>query len=224
MPAFLFRKNVVYTPSNMNKEQAAILTEIKKQVLDIARKNDWLDLMHFHITKVPKCAEKILALERFKNADKFIVLAGAWLHDIASVSVPFEKYKNDNKFSHSVHDEHHLKGSEIAKDILKDLMPEDSTGQICQCVLRHRNNKEYLVRTDEELVVAIADSMSHFHSVCYLVPHFFFPDDSLEQMVGCSLRKLENDWRDVSIVPEVAELCRKEYEVFKNSLSSYLEG
>jgi hypothetical protein len=200
----------------MKEREEAILGMIESTVHSTAKYNGWEDFYNYHIKVVVECTEKIfdLNLPQFVGADRFTTIAGAWLHDIALVNVP----------ECNTHGTHHTKGYKAAKDILlKHDVDIEKAEIIAQCVLRHRNTEEYPAVTKEQKIIAAADSMSHFKSIVYFTYHFYNPGKSLADMVEYSLGKLERDWQDISIIPEIAESCRGEYEVLKRLFESYLK-
>lgn len=106
---------------------------------------------YYHIEAVVKNAE--LLAERY-GADKEIVAIAAWLHDIASVT------------DYSLYEEHHIRGAEIAEDILMLLgYDNDKTALVRECIKNHRGSVSGRPSTKEEICVADADAVSHFDSV-----------------------------------------------------------
>lgn len=200
----------------MNKEE--LLEYIKSLVKEKSLENGWDEAYRNHISIVPKMAEDLLDIPRFSTADKYTVLIGAWLHDFAKMNCNLGESRKEGTLK--IHKVHHIEGYNLAKEVLKDKLPEDEIEKIAQCVLRHRNREDYPAMTDEQMLVAAADSMSHFKSVVYLIYHYYYPNAEVDEMVRNTLAKMERDWRDVSLVPEAAEMCRKEYEVIKSMLES----
>ncbi len=200
----------------MTEKEKDVIGALKDLMYKTAKKNGWEDFYNYHIRIVPECAKIILDLNcpHLKEADEFIVMAGAWLHDIALANEPR---------CGTILQDHHIKGYEIAKmEMLRFGINEEKTEIIAQCVLRHRNNEEYPATTSEQKVIAAADSMSHLKSIVHLTLCYYDRKSTLAEIINYGLEKLERDWRDILMIPEVAELCRKEYEVLKSLYSSYL--
>ncbi len=200
----------------MNKEE--LLEYIKSLVEETSLRNGWDEAYRNHISIVPKMAEELLDIPRFANADKFTVLMGAWLHDFAKMNCNLGENRKEGVLE--IHKVHHIEGYKLAKEVLSGKLPEEEVEKIAQCVLRHRNREDYPATTDEEMLVAAADSMSHFKSIVYLLYYYYYPNSQISEMVTHQLGKVERDWRDVSLIPEAAEMCRKEYEVIKSMLES----
>lgn len=98
---------------------------------------------------------KLLA-EKY-GADKQVVMAAAWLHDIASV-IDKNYYKD-----------HHIYGAKMAEDILKEInFPNEKINLVKKCILNHRASVLNEKTTKEELCVADADAISHFDNVLSL--------------------------------------------------------
>ncbi len=200
----------------MNKEE--LLEYIKSLVKETSLKNGWEEAYNNHISIVPRLAEDLLVIPRFASVDRHTVLLGAWLHDFAKMNCNLGESRKEGVLN--IHKTHHIDGYELAKVVLKDKLSEEEIEKIAQCVLRHRNREDYPAITDEEMLVAAADSMSHFKSIVYLIYHYYYPHAEVNEMVTNTLAKMERDWRDVSLIPEAAEMCRKEYEVIKSMLES----
>lgn len=106
---------------------------------------------YYHIEAVVKNAE--LLAKRY-GADEEIAVIAAWLHDIASVT------------DHSLYEEHHIHGAEIAGDILGRLgYDSDKIIRVQNCIKNHRGSVCGRPAAKEEICVADADAVSHFDNV-----------------------------------------------------------
>lgn len=106
---------------------------------------------YYHIEAVVKNAE--LLADQY-GANKEIVIIGAWLHDIASIT------------DYSLYEMHHIFGAEIAEKILKKFnYDKDRINLVKKCILNHRGSVECEKLTIEEKCVADADAISHFDSI-----------------------------------------------------------
>ncbi len=202
----------------MTEQENLTLVNVRSLIRRISRERGWKSFYNYHIRIVPECTKVILGLDlpQFKDADQFVALLASWLHDLAIIITPHEKYDGGR--------DHHIFGAENTRCLLQTTfdLDEDRAELIAECVLRHEN-EECPAETSEQLIVAMSDSMSHLKSISYFCYHHYFPDKSLKEMVDENLKKLEKDWRNLSIMPEVAELCKKEYEVLKALHRSYFK-
>jgi hypothetical protein len=194
-------------------EECLFMESIRNFVAKTAEENGWENFYQYHLKIVPECARTILdlKLQRFNKVDEFVVMSAAWLHDIGVIICSPEK--------HSKEDEHHRIGAENCGWLLPLIFGVEKTkvGRIAQCILRHRNLKECPAITNEQKIIAAADGMSNLKSITYFYYHHLFPGKSIEDMAKANLQALEKDWNDISLIPEAADLCRKEYEVFRDS-------
>jgi putative nucleotidyltransferase with HDIG domain len=103
----------------------------------------------YHFLPVVKYSKE---LAKQKNADLEIVEIAALLHDIGSII-----YGREN---------HHITGAEIAEKKLKDLnYPQEKIEIIKKCILNHRGSMNNLRESDEEKIIAEADSLSTFDCI-----------------------------------------------------------
>lgn len=192
-----------------------IIKDTKKHIIGLAKKNGWVWFYNIHYKKVFREAEKLLKL--YPKADGKIVVVACWLHDITKYEA-----RNVGKELKRKHKTHHLDGYKFSKKFLSNYgLGKDEIELIAQCVLRHRNKPSYKVRTLEEKIVAVADTLSHFTSILYILYFKYYPDDSVEKMVKANSEKIENDWRDLALLPKARGLVRKEYEVLKRLHENY---
>lgn len=106
---------------------------------------------YYHIKAV---ADNAVVLAKQFGADEEIAVIAAWLHDIASIT------------DYNLYEEHHIHGTEMAKEILEELGYEkEKISRVQSCVLNHRGSVSGKRLTAEELCVADADAISHFDSV-----------------------------------------------------------
>ncbi|MFA6306854.1 MAG: HD domain-containing protein [Patescibacteria group bacterium] len=191
-----------------------IIKDSKAEIQRIAGRNGWMWFYEMHQKEVIKYAEKLLKM--YKGANYEIVLISCWLHDIAHYYA-----KNDIEIL-KVKKLHHVNGAKIAeKFLLKYNLEKKETENIKNCILRHRNNKQYPVRTLEEKIVAVADTLSHYGSIFYFTYFKFHPRHSLEKMVEDDLAKLKRDWRDIQILPKAKKLAEAEYKMLKKLFENY---
>jgi HD superfamily phosphodiesterase len=191
-----------------------IIKDSKNKVKGLARQNGWLWFYNIHQKEVIKFAHKLL--EKYKEANKQIVLIACWLHDIAHY------YAKDDKEILRLKKKHHLNGARIAGELLKNYdIDQKEIEQIKSCVLRHRNHEPYQAETLEEKIVVAADTLSHFGSIFYFTYFKFHPTHSLERMVKDDLAKTARDWRDLQVLPEAREMVETEYKTIRKLLENY---
>ena len=191
-----------------------IINDAKKKVFDLAKKNNFLWFYNLHQRETIKCAEKLFKI--YKGANRKIVLISCWLHDIASYHT-----KNDKEVL-KVKLNHHIDGARIAGDFLRKYkITKKEINEIKNCIIKHRNSPPYTPKTLEEKIVAVADTLSHFESIFYLIYFKIHPKNSLEKMVENDLKKLSRDWRDLGLLPKSRKLVKKKFDVLKDLFNSY---
>lgn len=136
--------------------------------------------------------------ERY-GADKEVVTIAAWLHDIASVT------------DYRLYPDHHLRGAEMARDILSqwDYEPE-KIALVQNCIRSHRGSVPLDRESVEELCVADADAVSHFDSLPSLLYLAYRERDmGLEEGKRFVKEKLERSFQKLS--PWSRELYQNKY-------------
>lgn len=161
-----------------------------------------------HISTVVQLSKQLL--KTHPEADKDITVLGAWLHDSGYIWGGSGDYP-DNKQDHAV-------TSEVkAREILIDFSADNQTiEKVCHIVRSHRN-RDVAPNTVEAKIVAAADSGAHFYGETYnnILNH---SKGNTKEKAGYALEKLERDWRDVSVFPELAEKLKENYQIIKTKL------
>jgi HD superfamily phosphodiesterase len=152
-----------------------------------------------HVPEVVKWVKKIR--EYYPKSDLEVVLFGAWLHDVSHYLV------NDGE-------DHAVKSEEMSREFLSGKIDKDTIDRVCHCVRSHRC-KDVAPETLEAKVLACADSASHMSGIIYM--------DMLSNghRVATVDEKLERDYRDIFIFPEVKELLTPIYKLWKSMLLEY---
>lgn len=115
-----------------------------------------------------------------------------------------------------------IRGVEIAERFLeKYKLKKEEISKIKNCILRHRNIKNYQPENLEEKIVAVADTLSHFESIFYFTFFKSFPQYSLRNMVRTNLRELKKDWQDVKILPKAPQLIKTKYGALQQFFENY---
>ncbi len=168
-------------------------------MLELCKKRDWT-YWKPHVEAVVKYS-KILAKQL--DADEEVCEISAWLHDIIKI--------RDNQ-----RDQHHVKGSETAAEILRKYnYPEDKINQVKHCIITHSSDKKYMPESKEAKIVASADAISHFDNLLILAHYVFvIKKESVDQCRETLLKKYKNSWNKL-LIPEAKEIAKPKYEAIK---------
>lgn len=156
-----------------------------------------------HVPEVEKWAKKLL--KKYPEADEEAVIISAWLHDVGHYPIPTEE-------------DHAIRGEAIAWEFLKnENYPEERIEKVLHCVRSHRC-KDVQPETIEAKIIAFADSVSHMTDSMY----FEMAKESKElkrpyEVYG----KMERDFRDAGIFPEMQAEVKEIYENWKKLIESY---
>ena len=198
---------------NFSMSQKDLIQQLSGLVLETSKRNGFIWFYEVHLLPAVKSAEEILKL--YPEADKNIVMPAIWLHDIAKIS------QKDIEGFEDIHPVHHKEGAKMAADILSDYRLSDGkTRMITDCILKHRNSGEYKAEALEEKIVAVADTLSHFRSVFYLIHFKFHPNSTIAGMKEKQLAKMKRDWADLSLLPGVCKLAENEFNVLEKLIKS----
>jgi len=142
-------------------------------------------------------------LKKYLIVDKEILMISLWLHDIGH-------YPIDKNIDHAI------KGEMIAKEFLeKNNMNKNKIIKILHCIRAHRC-KDIVPETIEAKIIAFSDSASHMTDTLYLA---MAKKGSFD--IKTILEKLERDYRDISIFPEMTQELKPLYESWKKLLEAY---
>lgn len=190
------------------------IKDIENKVMGLAKDSplDWF--FAFHIKEVVAAAEDLL--KEYPKADKDVVILACWLHDLGHLRARTLAEVD------AVKPDHHIVGADMAMVILKEYnLPANTLEKIRKCVLAHRAKDSYQPETIEEKIVAVADTLSHFHSVFYLAYFKVYPKETLEDFVVKQKQKLSRDWRDLALLPYAQDLARQRYETISQMLEDF---
>lgn len=165
-------------------------------------KSEWLTYDKFvdHVPEVERWATKIL--ETHKEGNEEIVLSAVWLHDIGQMICENEDHAIDSE----VEARRFLTGLGVESEKLE---------AICHAVRSHRC-RDIMPNTLEAKILAAADSASHMTSRVY----FEVGNKWGKQAV---LSKLERDYRDVGIFPELKAELTPFYKSWAEILNTIFE-
>lgn len=178
-----------------------IVSETKEYFLEIAKKNFNIDNYYLekHVNEVEKWALKILEIKREANRD--IVLLGVWLHDIGQLV----GHKN---IDHAINSEFEAKRFLSEKGVNMDII-----NRVAHCVRAHRC-KDVQPSTLEARIVAACDSASHMTDIVYV-------DMASRGEIDSAKAKLERDYRDKSLIPEISKELDVLYLAWKKLLEVF---
>jgi HD superfamily phosphodiesterase len=165
-------------------------------------KSDWLTYEKFvnHVPTVEWWAMRIL--ETNKEADEEIIFSAVWLHDIGHLICEHEDHAVDSEIE--------------ARRFLQEIgAPEDKIKAICHAVRSHRC-KDVFPETIEAKILAAADSASHFTSKAYFDVGAKFGKEA-------ALGKLNRDYRDIGIFPELRGELEQFYVSWEEIISVTFE-
>ncbi len=176
------------------------INKIAKESRKYYEDEDW----EFHILKVLYYSR---LLQKFYRADKDIIEASVYLHDVA-------RSKKDS-------DIHHIEGEKIARLILdKNNISKEKIEAIAHCVIAHRGKQDVKPRTIEARIVANADALSHFD----MVPLFFYwraKKGSFSDAVKWVDEKLKRAWSKKLTLPQSKKIIKSKYLIIKELLNNF---
>lgn len=149
-----------------------------------------------HLMHVKSYAE-ILAINF--NVDLEVIKLAALLHDIGSVM----RGRKD----------HHITGVEIAENKLKELnYPQEKIEIIKKCILNHRGSINNLKLSEEEKIIADADSMACFENIDGLfITALVYEKKARVEARQSILNKVINSWNKLSF-EESKIIIKPKYE------------
>ncbi|MBD3259851.1 HD domain-containing protein [Candidatus Woesearchaeota archaeon] len=158
--------------------------------------------MGSHVPEMERWAHHML--KRFPEADEEIVLLSVWLHDIGHYPVPTDV-------------DHAVRGVERSREFLERKNYDSSrTEKILHCVRAHRC-RDVMPETIEAKIIAFTDSASHMTDQNLYLSLVREVYDGPEKVI----EKLERDYRDLELFPEIKEELKPLYEAWKRLLINY---
>lgn len=152
--------------------------------------------LRMHLRDAERWAKYIL--KKYPEADKTIIMLTVWLHDIGYFPAPKE--------------DHAIVSERVAKKFLADEKVEDSLAQkVLHCVRSHRN-KDVIPNSFEAKLFVMIDSISHFTWLPYIVM-------AQDNRASEGLEKLERDYRDIQLFPDIVEEIAPLYISIKEMLT-----
>lgn len=160
-------------------------------------------ILVLHVPEVERWVNYLC--DQHPEADREVALLGAWLHDLGHYPLPFE-------------DDHAVRGEQLAMKFLKqEKYPANKSKKVLHCIRAHRC-KDVLPETIEAKMVACADSASHMTSYMYV--DFALTDREKKQKYR-AYAKMDRDYRDVALFPEVKKLLTPLYRAWKKTIREF---
>lgn len=185
----------------MDKKTPKIIEEAKqyqRQIIADYGRDPYNLLSHFK--EMESWAEKLLQM--FPEADRQVVLLAVWLHDSGH-------YKGDPEIDHAI------KSEKIAREFLADKLDKKTLDRVCNAVRAHRC-KDVQPKKIEERIIACIDSVSHMTDSMYI-------DIVKEGRFNYCMGKIERDFRDAGLIPEIKEMVEPIYRAWKELINRYAE-
>jgi hypothetical protein len=155
-----------------------------------------------HVPEAERWAKRIQ--KNHPEADLEILLLGVWLHDYGHYPL--------------LNEDHAISGEIKAKKFLEEQKyDKEKIRQVLHCIRAHRC-KDVLPETIEAKILACADSASHFTFPPYLD---IARRTKLEGTKYNAIEKLDRDFRDIAIFPEVKKELTPLYKAWKKILQVY---
>jgi len=181
-------------------------------IIDKARKNFFQMIEDFgsdpyhlrsHVPEVERWAKNLL--KKFPEADSEVVLLAVWMHNLGHYPIPTEI-------------DHAIRSEERAKEFLEKLnYPNDKIGKVLHCVRAHRG-RDVIPNSIEAKIIAFIDSASHLTDAVY----FRMAKDNKENNGNFDVaRKMQNDFRELKLFPEIQEEVQELYEAWKKLIQIY---
>jgi len=156
-----------------------------------------------HLCEVEKWAG--FMLKKYPEADKEIVMLSVWLHDVGHYPLPIEI-------------DHAVRSEQKAKEFLeRENFPKEKMNRILHCVRAHRC-RDIVPETLEAKIIAFIDSASHLTDSMYFEIAKEDKENGKEFKV---FSKIERDFRDLSLFPEIKENLLDLYDSWKSLLHAY---
>ncbi len=161
---------------------------------------------------IPGVVEWTLFLaENHPEANKEVAVLGAWLHDCGHIWHDF-----------TPDEDHAIRGEAKARQILENLSADQETIVSVTRIVRRHRNRDLPPETVEERIVAAADSATHFSDNEHMnIVKDKKSGSSDQERIQILLGKLERDWRDVQVFPELAQKFKDQYEAIKKELLAF---
>lgn len=156
-----------------------------------------------HVDEVEKWADYLC--NHHPHADRQVVMLGVWLHDIGHYPLPADI-------------DHAIRSEQLARNFFqKENFNKAKSEKVLHCVRAHRC-KDVMPETIEAKIVSCADSASHLTDSMYM--DMARDDKSVKQQFRV-YGKMDRDFRDIAVFPEVKNVLTPLYRAWKKLISEY---
>lgn len=160
-------------------------------------------LLRPHVPEVERWAKHLL--KKIPQADEETVLLAVWLHDTGHYPILAEI-------------DHAITGAERAREFLERENYSSGKDNVIHCVRAHRC-RDVMPGSIEAKILACADSASHMTE-----PTIYFDmakNDKENNREFGVYAKIERDYRDLGIFPEIQSGLKELYENWKKMIRAY---
>lgn len=172
-----------------------IIDLTKEHFLDLHKKSGSTSPYPRHVAMVDEIARKLAM--GYPQADLEVILLSVWLHDIGTFLGEREVHDvNSEKEARRYLSEQNLESSKIEK--------------VAHAVRAHRCS-DVSPETIEAKILAVSDSMSHLYGGPYA-------DFIHKRGRAAAIAKLERDYRDIDLLPNIKDELTPLYEAWKKLL------
>ena len=156
-----------------------------------------------HVPEAEKWAKFVLG--KYPKADKDVVLLAVWLHDIGHYPIP--------KIDHAIISE------KIAEEFLiHENYDKEKSKKVLHSVRAHRC-LDAMPQTLEAKIMAFSDSASHITDSVYI--NIARDDIKKREKYNLIYSKMERDYRDLSLFPEIQKKLKPLSIAWKNLIKEY---
>jgi 23S rRNA maturation-related 3'-5' exoribonuclease YhaM len=156
-----------------------------------------------HVPEAEKWA--MFMLKKYPEADAEVILLAIWLHDLGHYPVPTDI-------------DHAIRSEQRAKEFFKnEKYSEDRMNKVLHCVRSHRC-KDVMPNSLEAKIMACIDSASHMTDSMYFD---MAKDDKQDNHKFRVYAKMERDFRDLGIFPEIQNKLKGLHEAWKKLIKIY---
>lgn len=156
-----------------------------------------------HVPEVENWANRMS--KKYPETNEEVILLAVWLHDLGHYPIPIEI-------------DHAVRGEQRAKEFLeKENYPKENMEKMLHCVRAHRC-RDVMPESLEAKILVFSDSASHMTDTMYLD---MARGDKRANQKFRVYEKMERDFRDLALFPEVQSELAELYEAWKVLLNAY---
>lgn len=160
------------------------LIQLQNQAIDLSLKNKAMSwFVETHIKLVEKNA--LWLLEKLPQANREVVLAAVWLHDI--MRVLDQEMAKDNSGDHAI------EGAKFAEKMIDQLEINNPEKDLILEAIRCHSCKKELPQSLEAKIIASADAMAHMYPEFFLGLLKYDQSFEISEMKSFAVKKIEKD-------------------------------